>query len=192
MLQKDFIKKQAHLVYNSIFISLKYKSIYIFITILERKDQVKKRTCSLGCSSFFFVFFYRQKKKKRSRLKNRKATVPGCHRFVHIWGREANSRTWILTHLHPHTSTHRSVVSPRFLKPCSPLYPWTRCEKSTVITSWTWSFGVVTSTGGCFFNGVVVALKVQTKPKNKNLLTDKHSTWKIKIYTCMQRRLLFL
>lgn len=65
MLQKDFIKKQAHLVYNSIFISLKYKSIYIFITILERKDQVKKRTCNLGCSSFFFVFFLPSEEKEK-------------------------------------------------------------------------------------------------------------------------------
>lgn len=111
--------------------------VYIFITILERKDQVKKRTCGLGCSSFFTV----RRKRKRSRLKNRKATVTGCHRFVHIWGREANSRTWIHTHLHPHTSAHRSIISPTFLKPCSQLYPLTRCKKSTGIISWTWSSG---------------------------------------------------
>lgn len=111
--------------------------VYIFITILERKDQVKKRTCGLGCSSFFTV----RRKRKRSRLKNRKATVTGCHRFVHIWGREANSRTWTHTRLHPHTSAHRSIISPTFLKPCSQLYPLTRCKKSTGIIGWTWSSG---------------------------------------------------
>lgn len=127
--------------------------IYLLLSWRERTKSRKELVASVVA-----VFFNRQKKKKRSGLKNRKATVPGCHRFVHIWGREANSRTWIHTHLHPHTSTHRSVVSPTFLKPCSPLYPWTRCEKSTVIISWTWSSGssifmvcVLTSTGGLVF-----------------------------------------
>ena len=50
-------------VHNSIFITLKYKSIYIFIAILERKDQVKKRTCSLSCS----MFSPSQKRKKKKR-----------------------------------------------------------------------------------------------------------------------------
>lgn len=106
--------------------------VYIFITILERKDQVKKRTCSLGCSSCFFLFFFFLTVRRKRKDLDSRTGRPQCRVAIDLCTYEEGRQSVALgfhTHLHPHTSTHRSVVSPTFLKPCSPLYPWTRCEK---------------------------------------------------------------
>lgn len=90
--------------------------VYIFITILERKDQVKKTIRRLSCSSFSHCHKKQRKKDREKRIerkterekerfgvKNRKATVTGCHRFC-ARIRKGGKQPYMLSHiLYMHT-----------------------------------------------------------------------------------------
>lgn len=102
------LTKYAHIQY--IIASLLHWNIkvYIFITILERKDQVKKTTCRLSRSSFLVVIRKKERqtdrKKERFGVRNRKATVTGCHRFcAHI--RNEGKQPYMLPHIQTHIHT---------------------------------------------------------------------------------------
>lgn len=172
ILQTITYKQSVHTQY--IIASLLHWNIkvYIFITILERKDQVKKTTCSLSCSSFLFVIRKTERKKKRNNDLESKTWRPQWRvaiDSVHIKGKEANSRTCYITHTY--TCTHMwgpfivyipQTLSLRLLLTC--------CQKSTtnMRSTWlsVWFLGVRCQRRNSFVSFLEMWVKLNKKKKD--------------------------
>lgn len=143
--------------------------VYIFITILERKDQVKKRTCGLSGSSFLTVRRKRKDLDSRTGRPQWRVAIDLC---TYEEGRQtvALEFTHICIHTQAHTgpSSHLHSSNPALsvtLWPSVKRAPESSAGRGVLAFPFSWP---ASEPAQMFLEGVVVEIKVQRKAKNKD------------------------